>query len=90
MFSDTLTAKDTRGSGRDLVIALHASDVSARVFPPLPSNPAPDRAPLPEVRRSSPSSFLSRVPPLSQIKLSRSEIRPTHDRCVFPLGPNDV
>ena len=35
MFSDTLTAKDTRGSGRDLVIALHASNVSARVFPPL-------------------------------------------------------
>jgi hypothetical protein len=38
VFSDTLTAKDTRGSARDLVIALHASDVSARV-PPLPSNP---------------------------------------------------
>jgi hypothetical protein len=37
VFSDTLTAKDTRGSGRDLVIALHASDVSARVFPPPPT-----------------------------------------------------
>ena len=33
MFSDTLTAKDTRGSGRDLVIALHASEVRPRVPP---------------------------------------------------------
>jgi hypothetical protein len=32
VFPDTLTAKDTRGSGRDLVIVLHLSDVSARVF----------------------------------------------------------